>query len=135
MKLRTLGKSGIKVSVLGFGAGHIGGYNLSELEVSHLLNSVVDLGINLFDTARAYGLSEERLGKHLCHRRNEVIISTKVGYGINGVADWSFDSIRLGIEEALVKLKTDYIDIVHLHSCSLEVLNRGEVIDALDTSH
>jgi aryl-alcohol dehydrogenase-like predicted oxidoreductase len=131
MELRTLGKSGIKVSVLGFGAGHIGGHNLSELEVSNLLNSVVDLGINLFDTARAYGLSEERLGKHLCHRRNEVIISTKVGYGINGVADWSFDSIRLGIEEAIVKLKTEYIDIVHLHSCSLEVLHRGEVIDAL----
>jgi len=132
MEIRTLGKSGIKVSELGFGAGHIGGHNLSELEVSNLLNSVVDLGINLFDTARAYGLSEERLGKHLGHRRNEVIISTKVGYGINGVADWSFDSIRLGIEEALVKLKTDYIDIVHLHSCSLEVLKRGEVIDALE---
>jgi aryl-alcohol dehydrogenase-like predicted oxidoreductase len=132
MEIRTLGKSGIKVSELGFGAGHIGGHNLSELEVSNLLNSVVDLGINLFDTARAYGLSEERLGKHLGHRRNEVIITTKVGYGINGVADWSFDSIRLGIEEALVKLKTDYIDIVHLHSCSLEVLKRGEVIDALE---
>ena len=132
MKLRTLGKSGIKVSALGFGAGHIGGLNVAEGEVSRLLNSIVDLGVNLFDTARAYGLSEERIGKHLSHRRNEIIISTKVGYGINGVEDWTYHSVRLGIDEALAKLKTDYIDIVHLHSCSLEVLKRGEVIDALE---
>ena len=130
--MRILGKSGIKVSVLGFGAGHIGGLNVAEEEVSRLLNSIVDLGVNLFDTARAYGLSEERIGKHLSHRRNEIIISTKVGYGINGVEDWTYHSVRLGIDEALAKLKTDYIDIVHLHSCSLEVLKRGEVIDALE---
>jgi aryl-alcohol dehydrogenase-like predicted oxidoreductase len=132
MEIRTLGKNGIKISVLGFGAGHIGGLNMTEGEVSRLLNSIVDLGVNLFDTARAYGLSEERIGKHLSHRRNEIIISTKVGYGINGVEDWTYQSVRLGIDEALVKLKTDYIDIIHLHSCSLEVLKRGEVIDALE---
>lgn len=129
---RTFGKSDFSLSALGFGAGHIGGHNLSELEVSNLLNSIVDLGINLFDTARAYGLSEERIGKHLSHRRKEIIISTKVGYGISGIEDWTYNSVRLGIDEALVKLKTDYIDIVHLHSCSFEILKRGEVIDALE---
>ena len=131
MKMRAFGKSEIKVSTLGFGAGHIGGNNLTEAEVYKLLNSVVDLGLNLFDTARAYGLSEERIGKHLAHRRNEIVISTKVGYGITGVNDWTFDSVIRGIDEALVKLRTSYIDIVHLHSCSLETLQRGEVIDAL----
>lgn len=131
MKNRVFGKTGLNVSVLGFGAGHIGGNNLTETEASSLLNSVVDLGINLFDTARAYGLSEERIGKHLSHRRNEIIISTKVGYGIHGVPDWTFNSVMMGIEEALTKLKTDYIDIVHLHSCSIEILQRGEVIEAL----
>lgn len=131
MEMRVFGKSGINVSVLGFGAGHIGGNNLTEVEVSNLLNSVVDLGINLFDTARAYGLSEERIGKHLSYRRNEIIISTKVGYGIAGVADWTYNSVLLGIDEAMIKLRTHYIDIVHLHSCSLEVLQRGEVIKAL----
>jgi aryl-alcohol dehydrogenase-like predicted oxidoreductase len=131
MEMRAFGKSGIKVSALGFGAGHIGGNNLTEAEVSNLLNSVVDLGINLFDTARAYGLSEERIGKHLSYRRNEIIISTKVGYGICGVNDWTYDSVFMGIDEALSKLRTDYIDIVHLHSCSLEVLQKGEVIEAL----
>jgi aryl-alcohol dehydrogenase-like predicted oxidoreductase len=130
--MRTFGKSDLSLSTLGFGAGHIGGLNLTEGEVSRFLNSIVDLGVNIFDTARAYGLSEERIGKHLSYRRNEVIISTKVGYGINGVEDWTYHSVRLGIDEALVKLKTDYIDIVHLHSCSLEDLKRGEVIDALE---
>lgn len=129
--MNVFGKSGIKVSALGFGAGHIGDNNLAEAEVSSLLNSVVDLGINLFDTARAYGLSEERIGKYLSYRRKEIILSTKVGYGISGVTDWRYDSIIVGIDEALKKLRTDYIDIVHLHSCSLEVLQRGEVIDAL----
>src|SRR3972149_5919751 len=85
MEIRAFGKSGIEVSTLGFGAGHIGGHNFTDAEVSNLLNSVVDIGINLFDTARAYGLSEERIGKHLSHRRNEIIISTKCGYGISGV--------------------------------------------------
>jgi aryl-alcohol dehydrogenase-like predicted oxidoreductase len=131
MKMRAFGKSGIKISVLGFGAGHIGGNNLTEAEVSYLLNSIVDLGINLFDTARTYGLSEDRIGKHLVYRRNEIIISTKVGYGITGVSDWTYNSVIMGIDDALKKLRTDYIDIVHLHSCSLEILQRGEVIEAL----
>ena len=131
MQVMPLGESDIKVSVLGFGAGHIGGNDFTETEVSNLLNSAVDLGINLFDTARAYGLSEERIGKHLSYRRNEIVISTKVGYGIAGVADWTFDSVSKGIVEALRKFKTDYIDIVHLHSCTLEVLQRGEVLEAL----
>ena len=126
MQMRPFGKSDFSVSALGFGAGHIGGLNMTEGDVSHLLNSIVDLGINLFDTARAYGLSEERIGKHLSHRRNEIIISTKVGYGISGVEDWTYHSVRLGIDEALIKLRTDYIDIVHLHSCSLEVLKQGK---------
>jgi len=134
MKMRAFGKSDIKVSALGFGAGHIGGDNLTESEVSNLLNSVVDLGINLFDTARAYGLSEDRIGKHLAYRRNEIIISTKVGYDISGVSDWTYDSVIMGIDDALKNLRTDYIDIVHLHSCSLEVLQRGEVIEALTKS-
>ena len=134
MEIRAFGKSGIEVSTLGFGAGHIGGHNFTDAEVSNLLNSVVDIGINLFDTARAYGLSEERIGKHLSHRRNEIIISTKCGYGISGVNDWAYDSVIMGIDEALTKLRTDYIDIVHLHSCSLEVLRRGAVIEALNKS-
>jgi aryl-alcohol dehydrogenase-like predicted oxidoreductase len=132
MKMKTFGKSEIRVSLLGFGAGHVGGNNLTEAEASNLLNSAVDLGVNMFDTARAYGLSEERIGRHLFTRRKQIVISTKVGYGIAGINDWTYDSVIMGINEALAKLRTDYIDIVHLHSCSLEVLQRGEVIEALE---
>ncbi len=132
MKMRPFGKSGFDVSIIGFGAGHTGENNFTEKEISTLLNSIVDLGINLFDTARAYGQSEERIGNYLSHRRKEIIISTKVGYGISGVADWTYDSVVKGIDEALIKLRTDYIDIVHLHSCSLEILQKRGVIEALE---
>ena len=131
MIYRNFGNTGLKVSALGFGAGEIGDYNFSEKESEKLLNSVLDLGINLIDTARGYYASEERIGKYISHRRNEFILSTKVGYDIEGFNNWTYDIIIAGVENALKLMRTDYIDIVHLHSCDLEVLKRGEVIKAL----
>ncbi len=128
---RNFGNSGLKVFPLGFGAGHIGADELTETEVSNLLNSVLDLGINLIDTARGYGVSEERIGKYISHRRKEFVLSTKVGYSVPGYNDWTYDCITEGIELALRTMKTDYIDIVHLHSCPIETLENGEVISAL----
>ena len=132
MIFRAFGNTGLKVSALGFGAGEIGDYAISEKESEKILNSVLDLGINLIDTARGYYASEERIGKYISHRRNEIILSTKVGYGIDGYADWSHDIIIAGVDNALKLMKTDYIDIVHLHSCGVEILKRGEVIEALN---
>ncbi|MBS4034642.1 MAG: aldo/keto reductase [Ignavibacterium sp.] len=131
MIYRDFGNTGLKVSALGFGAGQIGDYNVPEKQVEYLLNNVIDSGINLIDTARGYYASEERIGKYISHRRNEFILSTKVGYGIQGLNDWTYDIIIAGVDEALRILRTSYIDIVHLHSCSLDILKRGEVIDAL----
>ena len=131
MIYRNFGNTGIKVSALGFGAGEIGDYALSENESEKILNTVLDLGINLIDTARGYYASEERIGKYISSRRNEFILSTKVGYSIEGYTDWSFDIILAGVDNALRLMKTDYIDIVHLHSCDLDTLKRGEVIEAL----
>lgn len=131
MIIRDFGNTGFKVSALGFGAGQIGDYNVSEKQVEHLLNAALDSGINLIDTARGYYASEERIGKYISHRRNEFILSTKVGYGIEGFNDWTYDIILAGVDEALRILRTDYIDIVHLHSCNIDILKRGEVIDAL----
>ncbi len=131
MEQRIFGKTGFSVSVLGYGAGHIGGNDLSEKETDFLLNAVLDEGINLIDTARAYGLSEERIGKHLSHRRQEFILSTKVGYGVDGVPDWTYECILKGIERALRLMHTDILDIVHLHSCPKSTLEQGEVIKAL----
>lgn len=128
----NFGTTGLKLFPLGFGAGHIGGSEASDKDVSFLLNSVLDLGINLIDTARGYGKSEERIGKFISKRRNEFILSTKVGYGIPGFNDWTYDSVIAGVDEALKLLSTDYIDIVHLHSCGIETLQHGEVIEALN---
>ena len=62
MEYREYGNSGLKVSVVGFGAGQIGNNSQSEKEIEILLNHVLDSGINLIDSARSYGLSEERIG-------------------------------------------------------------------------
>lgn len=131
MIFRKLGNTDLEVSVLGFGAGQIGDYNIPDSQVEKLLNEALDLGINLIDTARGYYASEERIGKFISHRRDEFFLSTKIGYGIEGYHDWTYDIILAGIDEALHKLKTDHLDLVHLHSCSLEILKTGEVIDAL----
>lgn len=131
MILNNLGHTGLKVSALGFGAMHINDERTSEAEAGALLNQVLDLGITLIDTARGYGLSEERIGRHLSARRAEFVLSTKVGYGVEGVADWTYDCIVQGVDRALTLMKTDWLDIVHLHSCPLHVLERGDVIRAL----
>lgn len=131
MIYREFGKTGLNVSALGFGAGEIGDYNIPDKQVYKLLNTALDLGINLIDTARGYYASEERIGKFISHRRNEFILSTKVGYGIDGYQDWTYEIVLAGIEEALRTMKTDYIEIVHLHSCDINILKRGEVVEAL----
>ena len=129
---RAYDNTGLQVSLLGLGAGQIGDGKLDEAHVARVLNELLDLGITLIDTARGYGLSEERIGKHLARRRGEFILSTKVGYGIDGVPDWTHDCILAGVERALKLMRTDHLDIIHLHSCPQDTLARGDVIDALD---
>ncbi|OHD13812.1 MAG: aldo/keto reductase [Spirochaetes bacterium GWD1_27_9] len=132
MKYNKFGDSDIKTSVLGFGAGHIGDERMPDNDVEVLVNQVVDCGINLIDTARGYGVSEDRIGKFLSHRRKDIVICTKIGYGIQGHNDWTYSCIIEGINEALRKMRTDYIDIVLLHSCNIDILRQGEVIRALE---
>ena len=131
MILNDLGHTGLRVSALGFGAMHINDERTSEDEAGALLNHVLDEGINLIDTARGYGLSEARIGRHLAHRRQDFVLSTKVGYGVEGVPDWTYDCIVQGVERALRLMKTEWLDIVHLHSCPLHVLQQGDVTRAL----
>ncbi len=132
MQARAFGHTGLRVTPLGFGAMHLNDARVSESEAGRLLNQVLDAGVNLIDTARGYGLSEERIGRHLAHRRPEFLLSTKVGYGIPGVADWTYDCILAGVDAALVRLRCDHLDIVHLHSCPLPILENGRVIEALE---
>ena len=132
MQLKPYGGTGRHCSIVGLGAGQVGDAALDEARAARLLNEALDLGLTLIDTARGYGLSEERIGRHLAHRRAEFLLSTKVGYGIPGHDDWTGGCVAAGVDAALQRLRTDFIDIVHLHSCPLAVLQQGEVIDALE---
>ena len=87
MQTRPFGQTGLNVTPLGFGAMHLNDERVSEAQAGRLLNQVLDLGVNLIDTARGYGLSEERIGRHLAQRRQDCLLSTKLGYGEEGVAE------------------------------------------------
>jgi aryl-alcohol dehydrogenase-like predicted oxidoreductase len=131
MMRRALGNTGLRVSALGFGAGPVGNPELSESDAATLLHGVLDAGINLLDTAPSYGLSEERIGRHLAGRRQEFLLSTKCGYGVPGVEDWTGPCITQGVELALRRLRTDVLDLVHFHSCPVDILERPGVVEAL----
>jgi aryl-alcohol dehydrogenase-like predicted oxidoreductase len=118
------------VSALGFGAMQAGDPALPENEARALLHGALDLGIRLIDTARSYGLSEERIGRYLQRRRDEFVLSTKVGYDVPGHADWTPRCVLAGVEAARRRLASDVIDIVYLHSCDDTIL-QGGVVDAL----
>lgn len=129
--VRDFGATGLRVPVLGLGAGQIGDARITEEEAGRTLNAALDLGLTLVDTARAYGLSEERIGRHLARRRGEFVLTTKVGYGVEGEADWTAACVRRGIDEALRRLRTDVIDVVLLHSCGMEALRDEGILGAL----
>jgi aryl-alcohol dehydrogenase-like predicted oxidoreductase len=132
MEQRAFGSTGLTVSALGLGAGQVGERDVTDREAGTLLNAALDAGITLVDTARGYGTSEERIGRHLAARRDEFVLSTKGGYDIEGTRDWTPENLRGTVERALRLLRTDRIDVLHLHSCSVEVLARGELQDVLD---
>src|SRR5262249_58472118 len=96
MNLRPLGSTGILVSPVGLGAGRIGGPEISDSDVDRLVGRALDLGVNLIDTARSYGASEERLGRALARRRERVVVSTKVRYGVPGVPGRAPEGIAPG---------------------------------------
>lgn len=129
MQRRPLGQTGLHVTPLGFGAFKIGRnekvkypqpYDLpDDAAVERLLNGVLDAGINLIDTAPAYGISEERIGKCLAARRNEFVLSTKVGERfVNGESSFDFTGpgVRASVAESLRRLRTEVLDVVFVHS-------------------
>jgi aryl-alcohol dehydrogenase-like predicted oxidoreductase len=131
MMARTLGKTGIEVSVVGFGAAPLGDASLSDRDAETLLFGALDEGVTLLDTARSYGCSEERLGRVLGRRRSEVVLSTKGGYGVDGVADWTGEAVARGIDGALSRMRVRTIDVFHLHSCDAHTLARDDILEAL----
>ncbi|MEO2202721.1 aldo/keto reductase [Paenibacillus pabuli] len=131
MELREYGNTGMKVSTLGFGGSEIGS-NVSKQDVETLLNTALDAGLNVIDTAECYGNSEELIGDVLSHRRDDYYLFTKCGHaaGVDG-PDWDPKVLEQTIDRSLRRLKTEYVDVIHLHSCSEEVLRQGAVIEVL----
>jgi aryl-alcohol dehydrogenase-like predicted oxidoreductase len=134
MEKRKLGDTDLKVSRLGVGLSEIGSLSLDQVDpAARVLNTALDNGINFFDTAACYGNSEELLGRSVAERRDEFFLSTKAGHVAGGYSgrSWTAETVRDSIERSLRRLQTDHLDVVHLHSCGVDVLERGDVIQAL----
>ena len=132
MEKRQFGKTDMQVSVLGFGGAEIGFERASVEDVTRLLGSALDAGLNVVDTAECYLASEELIGEAVSHRRDEFYLFTKCGHPESpGQGDWRPESLLGTITRSLTRLKTDRVDLVHLHSCSEDELRKGDVIEAL----
>lgn len=146
MQPRPLGKTGLRVTPLGFGAVKIGRnervkypqpFDLPDESTSErLLNSILDFGINYIDTAPAYGLSEERIGRYLAHRRHEFVLQTKIGETFadgESIHDYSAAALRRSLDCSLKRLRTDCLDVVLIHSDGrdLEIMHDTQAIAIL----
>jgi len=120
---RTLGRTGLEVSTLGYGAmelrGGQTGPTLSDDEAATLLNTLLDEGVNFIDTSIDYGRSEDVIGDTIAHRRDEYVLASKCGC-VPGAPQGSdhvhtAENIRAGVEASLRRLKTDHLDVVQFH--------------------
>ncbi len=120
----------MQVSVLGFGAAEIGYERPGQDTVARILGFALDSGVNVIDTGECYGESEAMIGAAVSHRRQEFFLFTKCGHA-SGLPfpDWSPELISRSIDRSLQRLRTDYVDVLHLHSCEARVL--PEVIPVL----
>ncbi|MBI2965192.1 MAG: aldo/keto reductase [Chloroflexi bacterium] len=135
MERKKLGRTGLEVSRLGLGLSETG-FNLPQDQIAQatrVLNDALDGGVNFLVSAECYGLSEEQIGVAVSHRRNEYVLATKCGHFMprGQGPDWTRELILEQIDRSLKKMKTDHVDLLQLHSCSVEVLEKGEVTRAL----
>jgi L-galactose dehydrogenase len=131
MLYRTLGNTGLSVSILGFGASPLGDvFGITDAtEGVRAVHAAIDAGINFFDVSPYYGLSlaEARLGKALLGHRDKVILATKCGrYGAD-LFDFSARRIRASIDESLSRLQTDHVDLLQAHD--IEFGNARQIIE------
>ena len=142
---RQLGRTGLHVTTLGYGAMELRGAprarDITEAQAETILNAVLDAGINYIDTSIDYGLSEERIGRYIAHRRAEYSLASKCGClvgapsaprGQRSTHVFTRDNVIAGVEQSLARMKTDYLDIVQFHqSPSRETLEEHGALEAL----
>ncbi len=147
IKTRTLGRTGADVTILSYGAmelrGQPRGPEIADEDAGRLLNAVLDGGINLIDTSPDYGRSEELIGTHVGHRRDEFFLASKCGCLIEIPADaappyphdYSAANVRADVEQSLRRLRTDRLDLVQVHMspsrATLEENGTVEMLQAL----
>ncbi|HEX3814209.1 MAG TPA: aldo/keto reductase [Mycobacteriales bacterium] len=141
----TLGRTGLKVTKLGYGAMEVrgsriwGGRPIEDGEAETILNAVVDSGITFIDTANDYGRSEEYIGRYLSHRRDDYILATKCGCTVvHKDADtddtphvWTAENLGRGMDESLARMKTDHVDLIQLHNPGVDEVESGKLVDVL----
>jgi aryl-alcohol dehydrogenase-like predicted oxidoreductase len=147
MKYKTLGKSGIKVSEIGFGAWTIAldwwGKKIEDDEAKKMLRRAYDLGINFFETGDMYGKgkSEKLIGEVFKGMRNDIVISTKYGYEFEGAAQIGhselpqrFDPLftEHALKNSLERLQTDHIDVYGLHNPKMHHIQDDVIFNTLD---
>jgi aryl-alcohol dehydrogenase-like predicted oxidoreductase len=141
---RTLGRTGLEVTQLGYGSMGLRGPNtwgvrvVSDDAADEFLNAVLDAGMNFIDTSPDYGVSEERIGRFISSRRSEFFLATKCGCAYTQHEDhieidhvWKKDVVERNIETSLERLRTDHIDILQFHGGDAETLQREGLIDLL----
>jgi aryl-alcohol dehydrogenase-like predicted oxidoreductase len=142
---RIFGKTGLKVSALGFGAMEIrgsrvwGGRPVTDKQAETILNAVLDSGINFIDTAYDYGKSEELIGKFISQRRGEYYLATKCGCSFVDKGDydetphvWTRENLLHNIETSLRLMKTDHVDFWQLHNPSVEQVESGQLVSVME---
>ena len=143
MNYRRLGRTNLQVSEISLGTVELGmdygipvrGEHLqpSEVDAARTLNCALDLGINLIDTAQAYGESEAIIGRALKSRRNEYILATKIsslswaGYTSKKLQE----QVEASITESLRALQTDIIDLLYIHNATPELIQCGEIVEIM----
>jgi aryl-alcohol dehydrogenase-like predicted oxidoreductase len=133
MTKHPFGKTGYTVSALGFGSAPIGYLGADQQRVGQILNLMLDAGVNLIDTAASYPGSEELIAKTIGHRRGEFVLVSKCGGKLPDLPDpaWSPELIAKTVDRSLKNLNTDHLDVMLLHSCHLERLQSGGVVEPL----
>jgi aryl-alcohol dehydrogenase-like predicted oxidoreductase len=132
VETRRLGRTGFEVSVLGFGGSEIGYQHVAASTAEKLLNSALDRGLNVIDTAACYDISEELIGGAVGHRRSDYFLFTKCGHA-SGLpfADWTPELIEMSLARSLKRLRTDHVDLLQFHSCEEAELRNEALIGAL----
>jgi len=139
MELRRLGRTGLKVSALGYGSGVLNAEPLPAAPgasglAGRLLNRLLDAGVNYIDTSPDYGNSEELIGLALAGRRGEFVLATKCGCPDRGWSrghEWTPARLLKNIEASLRRLRTGHVDVWQLHNPSPEMVKSGGLVEVM----